>query len=143
VRLQNNNNDQSQLEKKNRSITWIVLVFLIVIYSVVYFIVINIESIPDIQLWLKILIYLFVMILLIGPFVPMKNKGGKRVSLVDSLIRMIQGSNNHRFTHKPDSNLNVEFRPPLILKCKCGFLITRRVEKCPNCKRNNDYYSKD
>jgi hypothetical protein len=136
-------NDQPQPKKRNQSLKWILFGFLLVIYSIVFFIVINLQSVPVIQVWLEILIYLFIMVLLFGPFIPMKRKGGKRISIVGSLVHLIQGPIRHRFQPKPDSNLNVQFRAPLIHKCKCGFLITRKMERCPNCMRNNEYYSKD
>jgi hypothetical protein len=131
-------------KKNSKTVKWIVFFFLIVIYSIVYFIVINLDQIPELsglQGWLKFIIYVFIMVIFFGPFIPIKRRGGKRVSIVNSLVRMMEGPKRRQYKAKPQSNLNVEYKPPLISSCKkCGFLLTRQMQNCPNCKRNNPYY---
>ena len=80
------------------------------------------------------------MVIFFGPFIPIKRRGGKRVSIINSLVRMMEGPKKRRYKPKPQSNLNVEYKPPLLHKCKCGFLVTRQMAKCHNCQRVNEYY---
>ena len=142
----NNNINIPDFEPENKSKIgrWIVFFFLIAIYSAAYFVVMNLEQIPELDElagWIKILIYIFIMVVFFGPFIPIKRRGGKRVSIVSSLVRMMEGPKRRRYKPKPQSNLNVEYRPPLISSCKkCGFLLTRQMRKCPNCQRENQYY---
>lgn len=140
-----NNPDIDIVEpKKQKQLSrWIVFVFLIIIYSVIYFFVMNLNQLPELKAlksWIKFLVYIFVMVIFFGPFIPIKRRGGKRVSIINSLVKMMEGPKKRRYKQKPQSSLNVEYKPPLISKCKCGFIITRQMEKCPNCKRINPYY---
>ncbi|MBN2155428.1 MAG: hypothetical protein JW776_05250 [Candidatus Lokiarchaeota archaeon] len=100
-------------------------------------------ELKEFHLWIKLLIYVFALAILFGPFLPVKKSGGKRVSIVSSLVRMIEGPKKRKIKAKPESKLNVEYRPPLIHLCKCGFLLTRQMEKCPNCQRLNEFFTKD
>ena len=128
---------------KKQTGKWILFGFLIIIFSVIYFFVMNLEHFPELkglQLWIKLLIYVFITVIFFGPFIPIKRRGGKRVSIVNSLVRMIEGPKKRRYKPKPQSNLNVEYKPPLISSCKCGFLLTRQMAKCPNCQRANKFY---
>ena len=136
-------NTDIELNRNNRTAKWILFFFLIIVYSVIYFFVMSLDRFPEmkeLQLWIKILVYFFVMIIFFGPFIPVKKRGKKRVSIVNSLIRMIEGPKKRKYKKKPQSSLNVTYKPPLISKCRCGFLLTRQMAKCPNCQRTNQYY---
>ncbi len=138
-----NESDSEFPASKKQTGKWILFGFLIIIFSIIYFFVMNLENFPELkelQLWIKLLIYIFITVIFFGPFIPIKRRGGKRVSIVNSLVRMIEGPQKRRFKPKPQSNLNVEYKPPLISSCKCGFLLTRQMAKCPNCQKANRYY---
>ncbi|TFG20022.1 MAG: hypothetical protein EU530_04575 [Promethearchaeota archaeon] len=144
ARKNSNNLNDLEPENKTKTIRWIAFFFLITIYSAGYFVLMNLEQIPELdglEGWLKIVIYVFIMVIFFGPFIPIKRRGGKRVSIVNSLVRLMEGPKRRQYNAKPQSNLNVKYRPPLISSCKkCGFLLTRQMEKCPNCKHTNQYY---
>jgi hypothetical protein len=137
--------EPNQSTQKRRIGRWILFFFLAAIYSAIYFVIINLDQFPqlkDLKTWIKIVGYFFVMLILFGPFIPIRRKGGKRVSLVNSLVRMVEGPKRRRYKPKPQSKLNVKYKPPLISSCKkCGFLLTRQMQKCPNCHTENPYYT--
>jgi hypothetical protein len=139
------NSESSQTSKKTKIGRWILFIFLVAIYSAIYFVVINLQQFPKLKalnIWIKLLGYVFIMLIFFGPFIPIRRKGGKRVSIVNSLVRMIEGPKRRRYGPKPQSKLNVKYKPPLISSCKkCGFLLTRQMQKCPNCHTENPYYT--
>ena len=136
-----NGTDEGFSQRKKKQIgKWILFTSLIIVYTTVYFIVLNLEQFTELKNWIKFLIYSFGLVIFFGPFIPIKNRRGKRVSILNSLVRLIEGPKKRRYEPKPQSNLNIEYKPPLISSCKCGFLLTRQMAKCPNCKRVNKYY---
>jgi hypothetical protein len=137
--------ESTQFSKKRKIGQWVIFFLLLIIFSAIYFVVINLEQIPqfkDLKTWIKFVGYIFIMLILFGPFIPIRRKGGKRVSMVNSLARMIEGPKRRHYGPKPQSKLNVKYRPPLVSTCKkCGFLLTRQMAKCPNCHTENPYYT--
>lgn len=117
-----------------------IVILIGVLITIAYYYVVDL-IISDFALWLKIVIYLFIMFLIIGPFLPRKGKKKTFFSeMADRIQSTASSTESVRFKLRPKVNLDVSYTGPLISKCRCGFILTSHMKKCPQCGRDNIIY---
>lgn len=116
------------------------------IYSVSFVLIFNqIVSVypvfADLNIFIIGMIYILLLFLIASPFLPRR---GNKKSIVGIWFRKVKKVDKSKFSIgnrlKKKINLKGNYKPSLIAKCKCGFILTGSMKKCPNCLRENPQY---
>lgn len=111
----------------------ILSVFVAVVYTIVYALVIYL-SFSNISLGLKIGLYFVFLAIIIVPMIlihrKVKDSGEKNQKTVPLLNKTLV-------------NLDINYKSPLITKCRCGFVLIQHMKTCPQCGRPNLNYTSD
>ncbi|MHA1822191.1 MAG: hypothetical protein ACTSU2_13800 [Promethearchaeota archaeon] len=121
-----------------RKIKLFLLSFGALLYTVGYYQLVKLYWI-NVETWIKIIVYLFLLWLFVGPFLSTKRN---KPSIFNKFWSGIQSSNKEEeelFKLAP-IDLDGEYKAPLFQKCACGFLLTRNMKRCPKCGRSNPFY---
>jgi hypothetical protein len=118
----------------------LIVVILLFFCSLAYFYLINMLT-PNLPTNLEILFYVFMLLLIIGPFLP-RNKNSQSFfgNIIDKFTNINDRSKSNKFQEKIRIDLNANYEKPLITKCKCGMILTSYTRNCPDCGRENPLY---